>query len=615
MLRRPPKRENPDGGRFSPRSSPVYSLTPAGFKAGVWPFCYNSIEMHRRLVLASVLLLVAVCLLGPPQALCGRARASVALGAQEPGSSSSAVFLVFPFENASRSVRYDWLGEGLEELTIERLNAAGLRVFTHEERLTELERYGLPASGKYSRAMMLRIAEDLNADYILFGSYNIDGKSLGVDAQLLRVHPAGLLPPVQESGSLDGLMDVHTRAVWRLLSASDPAYPLSLAEFTRRQRPLRLDAFEHCIRGLLAAEDEQKIRSLREAARLEPTWTAPAFALAQVYFARRDCANAIAWLGRIPPSDEKSVQATFLLGVCHLYRNEPGRALTVFQALSDRLRRSFGGSYELPELLNNLAVAQSRGGKPAGSESELERARQLDPDDEDYSFNLALLKLRANHPGAAVAPLRDAVSREPEDAEARALLVVALERSGQKEAADAERAAAPADFREKTAASLKPDALARLDRVKTRLDTSVLKLAVESGPEDAAASNGMNGNSPTHAKRARQLLSAGKVDEAGQEYQAALAQNPKDAAAHRGLAEVHRRGGRLDEAVAEMQASLSLRDGAAARTELARLYLEQKKPDLARAELERALRIAPGYTEARQLLARLGGDSKSGVQP
>jgi Tfp pilus assembly protein PilF/TolB-like protein len=525
------------------------------------------------------------------------------------------VFLVFPFENASRSARYDWLSEGLEELTIERLGAAGLRVFTREERYAELERYGLPASGKYSRAMMLRVAEDLDADYIVFGSYNTDGKNLGIDAELLRVHPAALRPAVQESGALVGVMDVHMRAVWRLLSASDPRYPLSQAEFTRRQRPLRLDAFEHYVRGLLATEDEQKIRSLREAARLEPTWTAPAFSLAHVYFTHRDCLNAIAWLGRVPPTDGKSTEAAFLLGVCRLYRNEADLAVTVFQTLANRLRRAYGGSYELPELLNNLAVAQARNGKFAESESLLERVRQLDPDDQDYSFNLALLKLRANRPDAAVAALRDAVSREPEDNEARALLVAALERSGQKEAAATERTAAPADFRGKSAASLKPEALARLDRIKTRLDTSVLKLAPEAGSEDTAASNGTNSNSASHAKRARQLLTAGKVEEAGREFQAALKENPKDAGARRGLAEVYRRQGRLDEAAKELQASLSLRDGPTARTELARLYLEQKKPELARAELERALRIAPGYAEARQLLSRLSGNAESGVRP
>ena len=32
------------------------------------------------------------------------------------------VFLVFPFENTSPNARLDWIGEGLEELTIQRLS-------------------------------------------------------------------------------------------------------------------------------------------------------------------------------------------------------------------------------------------------------------------------------------------------------------------------------------------------------------------------------------------------------------------------------------------------------------------------------------------------------------
>jgi len=63
--------------------------------------------------------------------------------------------------------------------------------------------------------------------------------------------------------------------------------------------------------------------------------------------------------------------------------------------------------------------------------------------------------------------------------------------------------------------------------------------------------------------------------------------------------------------VKELQASLQSRDSAVVRTTLARVYLEQKKPDLARAELQKALKLAPNYTEAKQLLERLQ-NSKSG---
>jgi Tfp pilus assembly protein PilF len=41
------------------------------------------------------------------------------------------------------------------------------------------------------------------------------------------------------------------------------------------------------------------------------------------------------------------------------------------------------------------------------------------------------------------------------------------------------------------------------------------------------------------------------------------------------------------------------------RTMLAKIYLEQKKPEMARAEAERALKLAPNYSEAKQLLEHL----------
>src|ERR1700741_1197576 len=54
--------------------------------------------------------------------------------------SQQGIYLVFPFQNAGASPRLDWLGEGLEELTIERLSAAGQQVYSHSGRMTELER-------------------------------------------------------------------------------------------------------------------------------------------------------------------------------------------------------------------------------------------------------------------------------------------------------------------------------------------------------------------------------------------------------------------------------------------------------------------------------------------
>jgi len=196
------------------------------------------------------------------------------------------VYLVFPFENVGSSPRFDWLGEGLEELTIQRLAAAGEQVYSHAGRLAELESYGVPRSSKLSRATMLHAAEDLDADFLIFGKFTAKGTSLTIESRVLRVNPIRLLPPIRETGTLDGLMDLHLRMLLRVLASAEPGYPLNFAEFSKRQRPLRLDAFEHYIRGLLAGEDEARLRELREAARLEPEWPDPDFALGEVYFTR-----------------------------------------------------------------------------------------------------------------------------------------------------------------------------------------------------------------------------------------------------------------------------------------------------------------------------------------
>ena len=229
--------------------------------------------MERHFFSARFLLLLSVAF------ILGTTSVSPRQSAPSSRSGSAAhqqgIYLVFPFENAGASPRLEWLSEGLEELTIQRLSAVGEQVYSHAGRLAELERNGLLRSSKLSRATMLHIGEDLDADFVVFGRFTASGNSLTIESRILKVNPARLLPVLREAGTLDSLMDLHSRLVWRMLSGNDHNYSQSLAEFIKRQRPLRLDAFEHFIRGLLASEDDARLRELREAARLEPEWPNP----------------------------------------------------------------------------------------------------------------------------------------------------------------------------------------------------------------------------------------------------------------------------------------------------------------------------------------------------
>ena len=58
------------------------------------------------------------------------------------------IYLVFRFENIGTSPRLDWIGEGLEELTIQWLSSAKQLVYSHDGRVNEMERTGTALNGK-----------------------------------------------------------------------------------------------------------------------------------------------------------------------------------------------------------------------------------------------------------------------------------------------------------------------------------------------------------------------------------------------------------------------------------------------------------------------------------
>lgn len=530
-----------------------------------------------------------------------------------PALPQEGIFLVFPFENVGSGATLDWIGEGLEELTIQSLSNAGQQVYSHAGRINEMDRYGLPASAKLSRATMLHIGQELDADFIVFGEYNSDGQTISVTARVLRVNPVALLPVVEDHDALTSLMDLHTKLTWRLLGSIDKAYPLNLAEFSKLQRPLGLAAFEQYIRGLLASEDDVRLRDLKEAARLEPSWPEPAYAIGEVYFQKDDCASALPWYGKVPASSPQHVESVFASGVCHLRLNQPDEAERVFSDLEESLQQNVSSGADLPEVLNNLAIARARRGDLPSALTALGRARDIDPDEDDYPFNLGLLALQQKQYPTAETHFREAKDREPDNPQDWAFLIYTLDKSGKKAEAAGEREAAADAFGDKAPAPLKldptsTDALAKYERIKSELDLTSLRLELEGPQSQQTTTTSASPSSNTavaYIRRGRQQVRAGRLDAAEQEFHNALAKDPNNATAHRELAEIYRRRDKLDDAARELQLSLAGRDSAAVRTTLARVYLEQKKYDLAIAEVQKALKLAPNYGEAKELLDHL----------
>jgi tetratricopeptide (TPR) repeat protein len=444
-------------------------------------------------------------------ALCAADGAPPARSAQSESASGAAsnpgTFLVFPFENQSRMANLDWLGEGLTELTVERLEDRGLSVLSRRDRLAALEKIGLPDSARFSRATMLKIAGEADADEVIYGQFVSDGATVTLEAHVLHLSPPRLSPPFTQTSTMQGLLRAHARLSWQVLCAIERRNCLpeganqDESSFSDPPPSLRLDALESFVQGLTGTDDDPSLRALREAARLEPAWDRPAFELGQIYFKQHDCESALPWFSRVPPNRPDGPESSFDTGLCHLLRNDPVRAEAAFSGLIDRTK-SPDPKNRLPDMAevhNNLGVARLRLGEASEAAAEFDRATALDSEEPDYWVNLGIAKLAAKLPAAAVTPFERARNLAPDDKDASALLISTLDSLGRGSEAAAIRAeASQAGDTPVKPVPQDPAGLARLARVSENFDRSLLRLAgeVPDAPPENASQKGQGNGGP-----------------------------------------------------------------------------------------------------------------------
>lgn len=118
---------------------------------------------------------------------------------------SGRTLVAIPFENTSPTPGLEWLGEAFPAAFREQLNSPVLYVASRDERLRAYDRLEVPGGVHPSRATLYRIAEQMDVDYAVLGSYRFDGVGLTATAQLLDMREQKLLPAASESGPLRDL--------------------------------------------------------------------------------------------------------------------------------------------------------------------------------------------------------------------------------------------------------------------------------------------------------------------------------------------------------------------------------------------------------------------------
>jgi tetratricopeptide (TPR) repeat protein len=532
------------------------------------------------------------------------------------------ILLVLPFDNLTDQVaqpgpadadssgtkpsnpdatNLDWIREAAPEILNSRFTSAGFMPLTREDRLYALDHLGLPETFQPSRATALRIAETLDANYILIGSYRLKGATLSLQARIVDVSKLRLSDPITETGEISQLIPLLNSLAWQLTRKLDPTFGVAEETFRAAGSKLRLDAFEQYIRGLTEHDIDERLRHLRKATELNPDFTAAWLATAKLQFASQQFEQAAVSFSKVTKNDPSALEAAFYRGLSLIFSGNYPRAEDAFAAVARVL--------PLPEVVNNQAVAISRRGHDAIAL--FRQAEAADPTDPDYHFNLAVSLHRHGDKAEALTELAQSLKLRPNDSESKALEEAWKTDKSQDKFQD--------KFQSDGITASQPEPLERIKRTyngaafrqaSLMLDqVEAARLAALPGPERAAKLS----------TSAHEKLDRGLLLEAERGYQAALVADDHSAQAHAGLAEVRERAGDIDAARKEAQASIDRKPSLEAYLVLARLDLASNQLPEAQKEAEEAVKLDSTSRAARELRktidARIDGHSASDAKP
>ncbi len=535
----------------------------------------------RRTAWASLILLLAL-----PARAQNSSSPDASSGPDAVKETTGRLVLVLPFENRSGQPNLQWIGDSFPDTLNQRLNSAGFLTITRDDRQYALDHLGFPVDFRPTRATTIRIAQTLDADYVVLGSFNVQNGTITTQAQVLAVNKFSLSHPLEDSSPLARLFDIENAIAWKVARQIDPHFTVAEQTFLAASGQVKLSAFENYIRGISSPASSERIKRLQTAVADEPKYAAALLALGKAQYADRSYADAAATLARMPKNDRLALEANFYLGLARFNSAKYADAESAFAFVASRL--------PLPEVVNNQAVAASRQGKDAVAL--FQRASTADPNDADYHFNLAVAYLNRGDSPAITRELDTALKLRASDPEATDLRtrVVQAHTSG------------PALKTSVETAGFEP-----LERVRrTYSEASFRQAAFQMDQMRAArlAALPPAQQATEYTQQGRDYLAQGLIPEAEIELQAALTADPRSETAHAGLAQVREQSGDPDSARKEANTSIQLKPNVPAYLVLARLDLQADHPDASAGNVRNALRLEPNNSAAlgmkQALLAR-----------
>jgi tetratricopeptide (TPR) repeat protein len=328
-------------------------------------------------------------------------------------------------------------------------------------------------------------------------------------------------------------------------------------------------------RALIAAgQDDQALPTLQEAVKLAPDLLDAKYQLALALQGAGQEAQSIPLFEEVVAAEPRNSDALTNLALALVQTGKSKDAIALYQRalaeapsdplihqdlgvaylqqsdLDDAIREFRAGLALRPdsyELHYNLGLALKLKDDVGGAEVELKQAAKLNPESPDPPFTLGILKMQTGRFDEAAEQLKRALDLRPANGDAWAILgSVYKQENNLPAAADALRQAI------------------RLSPGQPGTHITLAGVLAEQGRKDEAASERKIAADLTRAATNRQratfavnsgnlLMQQGKISDAIERYQDAVASDPTYVEGHRGLADALARAGRTTEADAERQ--------------------------------------------------------------
>lgn len=550
---------------------------------------------------------------------------------------SAEIVLVMPFENTSDHPEYNWIGESFADSLSVLLDKPGLIVVSSDERAVAYQRLRLPLTVIPSRATAIKIARELKASMIVFGTYNVtpappasgDDKSKPAvtiigQARVIRVNEGRMAGDIFDGSwaprqydfadNIKDLQKVHGELAYQILFQRDKALSFSRNNLVQEATKVPPQAFEAYMKGS-QTDDREPTRAIyfKNALKLYgdvnggAVYSQAAFELGRFHFNQRQWKEAIEYFTMLQKKEPHYNEAQFYAGLAYWKTADVEHALATLVPLADEKVMPLvavynnAGAFSI-EAARNEKKPEERTRLLLQGITLLSRAADSSPDDTTVLFNYAYGLFLNEKYSQAADKLEKVIATDQRDGQAYYLLAKAQARANHTEAATAAdnqaRRYLPSYAKWETDWQ-KSQAVMNLN-LRSRDVLNQVDISDLSRVKAIEAANANNAQESLN--KARELYQQGRDDEALAEIRKLLNLEPTTAEAFLLSGRINQRRGDQEAAIAALKTAIfwdsRLID---AHILLGRIFLERGDMGEARKYAASAIGIDPENQEAMAL--------------